>query len=139
MRGLCGAVILSDMRAIGALLSLFLVTPAPDAPQQSCLHYRPASVTLEGTLTRRGYRDSALILTLPDAICVAPDSSSDEGDKHLELGVRAVQLAIGTDTLRTQLRAVTGSKLQVTGELFHATGGHQVTRVLLWVIQIRAA
>ena len=110
-------------------------------------------MTLEGTLIRRPYpgpanyervregdqRDTALILSIPRPICVAPDSSSDEGDRQLESGVRELQLAIGTDSLWAQLRAAHSSRLRVTGELFHAISGHHRTRVLLWVIQIRAA
>jgi len=76
---------------------------------------------------------------MPEPICVAPDSASDDGDKQFESGVRELQLAIGADSLRAQLRAAHGSRLRVTGELFHAISGHHRTRVLIWVIQIRAA
>jgi len=110
-------------------------------------------VTLEGTLIRRPYpgppnyesvpdgdqRDTALILSIPRPICVAPDSASDEGDRQLESGVRELQLAIGTDSVWAQLRAAHGSRLRVTGELFHAISGHHRTRVVLWVIQFPAA
>jgi hypothetical protein len=121
--------------------------------QQSCLRYGPSAVTLEGTLIRRPYpgrpndesvrqgdqRDTVLILSIPKPICIAPDSASDEGDQRVESGVRELQLAIGTDSLWAQLRAARSSRLRVTGELFHASGGHHRTRVLIWVIQIRAA
>jgi len=78
-------------------------------------------------------------LRIPKPICVAPDSASDEGDKQLESGVRELQLAIGTDSLWAQLLAAHSSWIRVTGELFHAISGHHRTRVLIWVIQIRAA
>jgi len=121
--------------------------------QQSCLRYRPSAVTLEGTLIRRPYagrpnddsvrqgdqRDTALILSILKPICVAPDSASDEGDQDVESGVRELELAIGTDSLWAQLRAAHSSRLRVTGELFHAIGGHHRTRILIWVIQIHAA
>jgi hypothetical protein len=83
--------------------------------------------------------DTALILSISKPICVAPDSASDDSDKQLETGVREVQLAIGTDSVWAQLRAARSSRLRVTGELFHAISGHHRTRVLMWVIQIRAA
>jgi len=135
------------------LASLVLAGHSSELRQQSCLHYGPSAVALEGTLIRRAYPgppnyasvrqgdqpDTALILSIPKPICVAPDSSSDEGDKQLESGVRELQLAIGTDSLRAQLRAVHGPRVRVTGELFHAISGHHRTRVLIWVIQIRAA
>ena len=134
------------------LASLLLAGHSSELRQQSCLHYGPSAVTLEGTLIRRPYpgspnesvregdqRDTALILSIPKPICVAPDSASDEGDRQLESGVRELQLAIGTDSLWAQLRAAHSSRLRVTGELFHAISGHHRTRVLLWVIQIRAA
>ena len=135
------------------LAPLLLAGHASELRPQSCLHYGPSAVTLEGTLIRRPYpgppnyeseregdqRDTALILSIPRPICVAPDSASDEGDRQLESGVRELQLAIGTDSLWAQLRAAHSSRLRVTGELFHAISGHHRTRVLLWVIQIRAA
>ena len=121
--------------------------------QQTCLHYGPSAVTLEGTVIRRPYPgppndesarqgdrpDTVLILSIPKPICVAPDSASDESDKQPESGVRELQLAIGTDSVWAQLRAAHGSRLRVTGELFHAISGHHRTRVLIWVIQIRGA
>ena len=135
------------------LASLLLAGHSSELRQQSCLHYGPSAVTLEGTLVRRpdpgspnsesvragDHRDTALILSIPKPICVAPDSASDEGDRQLESGVRELQLAIGTDSLWAQLRAAHSSRLRVTGELFHAISGHHRTRVLLWVIQIRPA
>ena len=135
------------------LASLVLAGHSSELRQQSCLHYGPSAVALEGTLIRRAYPgppnyasvrqgdqpDTALILSIPKPICVAPDSSSDEGDKQVESGVRELQLAIGTDSLWAQLRAVHSPRLRVTGELFHAISGHHRTRVLIWVIQIRAA
>jgi len=133
------------------LASVLLAGHASELRQQSCLHYGPSAVTLEGTLIRRPYPgppnyegvregdqpDTALILSIPKPICVAPDSASDEGDRQLESGVRELQLAIGTDSLWAQLRAAHSARLRVTGELFHAISGHHRTRVLLWVIQIR--
>ena len=141
------------MRAPLLLASLLLVGHHFALSQQSCLHYRPSAVTLEGTLVRRPYPgppnyesvrqaeqpDTALILRIPKPICVAPDSTSDQLDSELETGVRELQLAIGTDSVWAQLRAAPHSRLRVTGELFHAISGHHRTRVLLWVIQIRAA
>jgi len=141
------------MQAAFFLASLLLAGHPSELRPQSCLHYGPSAVTLEGTLIRRPYPgppnyegarqgdqpDTALILSIPKPICVAPDSASDEGDKQLESGVRELQLAIGTDSLWAQLRAAHSSRLRVTGELFHSITGHHRTRVLIWVIQIRAA
>ena len=140
------------MQAPLLLASVLLAGHASELRQQLCLHYGPSAVTLEGTLIRRPYPgppnyegvregdqpDTALILSIPKPICVAPDSASDEGDRQLESGVRELQLAIGTDSLWAQLRAAHSARLRVTGELFHAISGHHRTRVLLWVIQIRA-
>ena len=131
------------MHTARALVVLLLAGLIPRVGEQPCLRYRPASVTLEGTLVRRadhgrsGRLDSALVLSLATPICVVPDSASDEGDKRRESGVRELQLAIGTDSLWASVRAVGGSRVRVSGELFHAIGGHERTRVLLWVIQIR--
>jgi len=135
------------------LASLLLAGPPSELRPQSCLHYGPAAVTLEGSLVRRAYAgppnyesvrqgdqpDTALILSIPKPICVAPDSASDDSDKQLETGVHELQLAIGTDSVWAQLRAARSSRLRVTGELFHGISGHHRTRVLMWVIQIRAA
>ncbi len=143
----------THMQAPIFLALLLLAGRSSEFQQQPCLHYGPAAVTLDGTLVWRAYAgppnydsvrqgdqpDTALILTIPKPICVAPDSASDDGDKQLESGVRELQLAIGTDSVWAQLRAVHSSRLRVTGELFHAISGHHRTRVLLWVIQIRAA
>ena len=143
----------SHQQAPLLLASLLLAGPVSELPSHSCLHDGPSAVTLEGTLIRRPYPgppnyesvrhgdqpDTALILSIPKPICVAPDKASDDGDKQLESGVRELQLAIGTDSLWAQLRAAHSSRLRVTGELFHAITGHHRTRVLIWVIQIRAA
>lgn len=125
------------MHAARALVVLLVTALSPGFGERPCLPYRPASVTLEGTLVRRA--DSAVVLNLATPICVAPDSASDEGDKRRESGVREVQLAIGSDSLWASVRGAGGSRVRVTGELFHAIGGTERTRVLLWVIQIRVA
>jgi hypothetical protein len=148
-----GRALAGTGQAAVLVVLLLLVGRSSEIPRRPCLPYRPAAVTLEGTLLRRTYPrppthedlrrgdqpDSVLILRIPAPICVAPDAASDEGDKHLESDVRELQLAIGTDSLWAQLRAAHSSHLRVTGELFHAIAGHPRTRVLMWVIQIRAA
>jgi Domain of unknown function (DUF4431) len=140
------------MAAFALAASLLALAFAPRLPQPACLRYQPNVVTLEGAVTRRMYAgppthesipggdraDTAVILVLPAPICVAPDSSSFEPDNVRESGVREVQLASGSDSVWAALKRVRGSRIRVTGELFHAITAHPRTPVLLWVVRVDA-
>lgn len=117
------------------------------------MHYAPAVVTLEGTLVRRGQprrpsdaarsapgsrADTVFLLVTSKPICVVPDSASDDTDRQAEPAVRELELAIGTDSVWSELAGVAQAPLRVTGELFRASPGHHPA-VLLWVIRISPA
>jgi len=133
---------------VGALTlaaAIALASRGPPPGQPACLHYEPTVVTLEGTLVRRapparpgGSADSALLLAVSPPLCVTPDSASADADRQPESGLRELQLAIGSDAVWVQLKAIRGARLRVTGELFHAVPGRRPP-VLLWVIQLSAA
>lgn len=112
--------------------------------QHACVHYEPTVVTLEGTLVRRAPSppaaagaDTALLLAVSPPLCVTPDSASADADRRPESGLREVQLAIGPAAVWAELKAIRGTRLQVTGELFHAVPGRRPA-VLLWVIHLNA-
>lgn len=112
--------------------------------QHACVHYEPTVVTLEGTLVRRAPSapaeagaDTALLLAVSPPLCVTPDSASADADRRPESGLREVQLAIGPAAVWAELKAIRGTRLQVTGELFHAVPGRRPA-VLLWVIHLSA-
>jgi hypothetical protein len=108
--------------------------------QQACLHYEPTVVTLEGTLVRgapSAGADTALLLAVSPRLCVTPDSSSADADRQPESGLRELQLAIGPAAVWAELKAIRGTRLRVTGELFHAAPGRHPP-VLLWVIHLSA-
>lgn len=144
-------------RRLGVALCTALLVPRP--VQTPCYHYSPAVVTLQGALLRHGsqgarhpirlgpgarseppaWGDSALVLTLSPPICVAPDSVSPDTDKRVASGVRELRLAIGSDSVWAELEATRGTRLQVTGELFHGSTGRARPAVVLWVLRIAAA
>jgi hypothetical protein len=144
-------------RPLGAALCAALLLPRP--VQTPCYHYSPAVVTLQGALVQRGAPgsrrparagpggrseataggDSALVLALPTPICVAPDSASPDVDKTVESGVRDLGLAIGSDSVWAELEATRGTRVRVTGELFHAPTGRPRPAVVVWVLRIAAA
>jgi hypothetical protein len=131
------------MRAWPLVTALLVARPVVAPGQGPCLHYAPAVVTLQGRVERRGARpgsarDTVLVLVVSEPLCVAPDSASDDGDRAVAVGVREVQLALGTDSVWTQLRAVRSSSVRVTGELFHAVAEGRRPPVLLWAIEIGA-
>lgn len=112
--------------------------------QHACVHYEPTVVTLEGTLVRRAPSapaeagaDTALLLAVSPPLCVTPDSASADADRRPESGLREVQLAIGPAAVWAELKAIRGTRLQVTGELFHAVPGRRPA-VLLWVVHLSA-
>jgi hypothetical protein len=135
------------------LLSLLaLGSPLPYRVAEPCLHYGPTEVTLDGDLIRRIYpgppnyesvtagdsAETALIVTLSSPVCVTVDSAIGGPDDEPEAGIEEIQLAIGADSVWEQLKRVPGSRMRVTGTLFHAISGHHHTRILLWVSRIRA-
>lgn len=144
-------------RQLGVALCAAVLVARP--AQTPCYHYSPAVVTLRGALLRHGsqgsrhsvragpggrreptaWGDSALVLTLSAPICVAPDSVSPDTDRKVESGVRELRLAIGSDSVWAELEATRGTRLRVTGELFHAQAGRARPAVVLWVLRIAAA
>ncbi len=93
---------------------IFLLAALP------CSSYGPAVVTLSGTL--RTGPNRPFTVTLDEAICVEPDSSSWlYNDPRSD--VREIRLAIVGDSLRQRVQRFVGQRIVVTGQLFTSGTG----------------
>ena len=120
------------------------------ANAQKCLEYGPA-VSLTGTLRsqvfpgppnyasiKRGDRkETAIILKLVAPACT---TGNDPADVNVsEIRIREMQLVVTKDAHWRTVRRLMGKRAIVTGTLFHAHTGHHRTKVLIHVVNIRAA
>ena len=129
---------------------LLLVGFCASASGQKCLEYGP-TVSLTGTLRsqvfpgppnyesiKRGDRkETAIILTLVARACTT--GNDPQGVDVPETGLREMQLVVTKDAYWKTVRRLMGKRAIVTGTLFHAHTGHQRTKVLVDVANIRAA
>lgn len=132
------------------LTLLLLVGFCASANGQKCLEYGP-TVSLAGTLRsqvfpgppnyesiRRGdRRETAIILTLVGGACTT--GNDPQGFDVPETGIREMQLVITKEAHWKTVRRLMGKRAIVTGMLFHAHTGHHRTKVLVDVVNIRAA
>jgi hypothetical protein len=118
------------------------------ANAQGCFDYSPPgpAVSLIGTLRRqdfpgppnydsirKGDKETAIILTLRNAICTNR-GQYDEAERN----VREIQLVIRTEANWKAVRRLMGKRSLVTGTLFRWHTGHHRTRVLIDVAGIRS-
>jgi hypothetical protein len=129
---------------------LLLVGFCASASGQKCLEYDP-TVSLSGTLRsqvfpgppnyesiKRGDRkETAIILTLVARACTT--GSDPQGFDVPETSLREMQLVVTKDAHWKTVRRLMGKRAIVTGTLFHAHTGHQRTKGLVDVANIRAA
>jgi hypothetical protein len=109
------------------------------AQSQLCLPYEPETVVLTGTVQRAlaygppGYgetprQDTKEIfysLQLAAPICIL---GGDDFDQPAEPSIRQLQIAFINMPFD---RTLPGHRVRITGTLFHATTGHQHTKVLI--------
>jgi hypothetical protein len=115
-----------------------VVSAATAFAQAPCASFGPAVTRLDGRLERAfaygppGYgetprkdaRETYLVIVLDKPLCTA--RGDDETDEP-ESVIRRVQLVYSGDTKRL----LSGSRICVTGKLFHAITGHHHTKVLI--------
>ena len=140
------------MRFIGhitlLIASLLVASYCSPARAQKCKEYGPA-VSLTGTLRSRIYagrpnyesikrgdeKERAIIVTLVSPICTNGRDSFDVA----EANVREVQLVVTESSHWKTVERGLGSRVIITGTLFHAHTGHHHRRVLISVTGIRPA
>ncbi|HSK71733.1 MAG TPA: DUF4431 domain-containing protein [Pyrinomonadaceae bacterium] len=113
---------------------------AQNAASKKCLFYEPATVSLDGKLTRKvvvnasEQKETIWILKLNEIVCVAADENN-EFNPAVEK-VSDVQLVLNSKQFRV-IRDLQNQKVSVTGTLFAAHTQHHFTDVLLIVTKFR--
>ena len=135
------------MRVAALVIAVALgLAAAPSAARARCLHYEPAQVNLEGTLTskrfpgppnyvsiaRGDHPESVLILTLDKPACVSADPQSRTNSRS-HAGITEVQLAVDGQSHRT----LVGRHVRATGSLTARSSRHHRTPVVLTVKAMR--
>jgi hypothetical protein len=134
-----------------AVISLFFISIQSRASIEH-LNYQPAMASLVGRLELQTYPgppnfesiadgdeiERHFYLRLASSIEVSAAAKSTGIDLQEERNVRIVQLVIDADNdkLWAKLRATTGLRVRINGQLFHRFTGHHHSRVLLAVKNI---
>ena len=132
------------LRAATPLLLLGLLLPA--VANARCLSQDPASVTLEGTLTKRtlpgppnyasvGRGDRPEIVyfvELDEAVCVSGNPASRRNAKS-HAGVEEIQLS----NPPSRARSAVGKRVRISGKLSTGQGGADRTPVVVTVQELR--
>lgn len=141
------------MRLLFALMLLFSTGFSSSAkPPQGCLSYEPATVTLNGKITRKTFAgppnyesikrgdapETYWILRLARPVCVNADESTPGGEET-EKNVSDIQLVFSDEGQYARRKGLLGKRVVVSGKLFHAITGHHHTKVLLTVAEIKGA
>ena len=139
-----------EMKLLVSLLLLLGVGFSSNARvPQHCLSYEPATVTLEGKITRRAFAgppnyesikegdtpETYWILRLTKPICVNADENMPGGEEP-EKNVYNIQLLL-SDEQYARYKGLLGKRVAVSGRLFHAITGHHHTNVLLTAIGVQ--
>ncbi len=139
-------------RAVVASLPLLLMagSMAQSVEPANCLAYEPTEVSLTGRLVTRYFpgppsygetpsQDSServYLLQLQVPICVDADATSELNSKA-ETGIVEVQLWPSDDVTWSQLLALEGSQVVLSGTLSHAITAHHRRAVLLAVLRFQ--
>ncbi len=129
---------------ISLVLLVGVVFSPNNNSQYDCLSYEPATVTLNGKITRKTFAgppnyesikkgdapETYWILQLAKPVCV----NGEEPEKN----VSDIQLVL-SEKQYAQYEGLLGKRVFVTGTLFHAETGHHHTDVLLKVRGIKVA
>jgi hypothetical protein len=122
---------------VGLLISL-IVRPQAAGP---CLHYRPDTVRVAGTLARHTFygapgfgedprhdeKETGFYLDLAAPMCMAQGSDDVDVAKS---GIRRIQLVLDAEGY-ARLRPFLGKRIALRGTIFGAITGHHFTPVLL--------
>jgi len=120
-------------------------------PQQDCLSYEPAVVTLSGSLARKTFPgppnyenirkgdrpEMSWFLELPTATCVNEDAAEPDLNPA-QKAIKEIQLVLQPEQY-TQHSALVGKKVVATGTLFGKRTAHHHTPVLLTVRTLAGA
>jgi hypothetical protein len=113
---------------------------AQTSGNKQCLAYEPATVNLEGKLTRKAVvnaseqKENIWVLKLNKQICVAADADN-EFNPAIEQTAE-VQLVFSSDQL-AKYRSLQNQKISVIGTLFAGHTQHHFTEVLMLVARIK--
>jgi Domain of unknown function (DUF4431) len=136
------------MKFLVPLILLFVVSFSANAkPLQSCLSYEPATVNLQGKITRKTFAgppnyenvkkgdtpEPYWILSLTRPICVNADEKMGE---RQEKKVSKIQLFL-TEEQYAKYKGLLGKCVEISGKLWPAHTGHHHTNVLLTVAGIK--
>ena len=129
----------------GLAIVMFLV--APSAAGQ-CLNYEPDVVAISGELAREVHpgppnyasvqagdrAETIWVVTLSEPICVLGSSEPNSAESN----VGSIQVFLSAPQFE-QYRPLVGSRVRISGTLFHASSGHHYRAVLIHVEDMRSA
>ncbi|HEX5734736.1 MAG TPA: DUF4431 domain-containing protein [Blastocatellia bacterium] len=140
----------TEMKLLVSLMLLFGVGFSSNASMpQECLSYEPATVTLNGKITRKTFAgppnyeslkegdtpETYWVLHLTKPICVNGDENMPGGEEP-ERNVSNIQLILSKEQY-ARYRGLVGKRVEVSGKLMHAITGHHHTNVLLTATGIK--